>query len=45
MTASELYNTLKIPPEEIWRHTKMFLSKPIDLDRIVKEIRRKELAL
>ena len=39
MTASELYNTLKIPPNEILRHTKCFISKPIDLDELVKEIK------
>lgn len=44
LTASELYNTLKIPPAEILRHTKFFISKPIDLDELVKEI-KKELSL
>ena len=44
LTASELYNTLKIPPAEILRHTKCFISKPIDLDELVKEI-KKELSL
>jgi DNA-binding NtrC family response regulator len=39
MTASELYNTLKMPPNEILRHTKCFISKPIDLDELVKEIK------
>ena len=39
MTASELYNTLKIPPDEILCHTKCFISKPIDLDELVKEIK------
>jgi DNA-binding NtrC family response regulator len=39
MTASELYNTLKMPPDEILRHTKYFISKPIDLDELVKEIK------
>ena len=43
LTASELYNTLKIPPDEIWRHTKWFISKPIDLDKLMEEI-KKELA-
>ena len=44
LTASELYNTLKILPAEILRHTKCFISKPIDLDELVTEI-KKELAL
>ena len=44
LTASELYNTLKIPPDEIWRHTKCFISKPISLDELLLEI-KKELAL
>ena len=39
MTASELYNTLKMPPDEILRDTKCFISKPIDLDELVKEIK------
>jgi DNA-binding NtrC family response regulator len=39
MTASELYNTLKTPPDEILRHTKCFISKPIDLDELVREIK------
>lgn len=40
ITASELYNTLKTPPDEILRHTKYFISKPIDLDELVKEIKK-----